>query len=164
MSGREREDRGPGSRLLRFFLRFLAASIVLYGLYILAGRYYTYLVAWSARPLLALAGHEMDVSLAMKITEEISLNPVVYLSLVIAVTGVGWREKVRPSVIGVLVLTVFNIVTVFLVFLSAITGSETLWSGTEFLNLTINFFLPILLWFLLSPKGDLIPRGGVPRA
>lgn len=164
MSAEDVEEAGKRGHLLRFFLRFLAASIVLYGIYMIGGRYYTYALAWSAKPLLALAGHEMDVSMAIRVTEEISLNPIVYLSLVIAVTGVPWRARVRPAVTGVLVLTAFNIVTVFLVFLSAMTGNETLWTGTEFLNLTINFFLPILLWFLLSPKGDLIPRADVPRA
>jgi len=113
------------------------------------------LIAWGAEPLLAIFGRELVMEHALKVTEEISLNPVVYISLVIAVSGIGWKEKIRPVVQGVLILSVANILTVFLVFMSFYMKSETLWTSTEFFNLTINFFLPILLWFVLMPVGRL---------
>ena len=144
-------------RLPAFFGRLLLASIILYLVWTKAGILYMYAIAWGAKPLVAMTGHRLVIERALKVTEEISLNPAVYLSLVIAVTGGPWRERIRPAVIGVAVLTAANIVTVFLVFLSAYTKSERLWTGTEFLNLTINFFLPILLWFVLMPKGDTLP-------
>ncbi len=151
------ERRPDMKKILFFFVRFIAASLVLYTSWMFIGKFYTLIVAYGAKPLVALTGNSLDVDRALKVTEEISLNPVVYISLVIAVTGVAWRERIRPALIGVLVLTAANIVTVFFMFLSAFTRSEQLWTGTEFLNLTVNFFLPILLWALLVPKGDLMP-------
>jgi hypothetical protein len=142
-------------RILLFFVRFVAVSLVLYSLWMLLGRYYTLLVAWGAAPLVSLTGVSMDVERAMSVTEEISLNPVVYLSLVIAVKGVAWRERIAPALTGALILTAANIIIVFMIFLSESRGSESLWAGTEFLHLTVNFFLPVLLWLVLMKKGDL---------
>ncbi len=144
-------------RILIFFVRFIVVSLVLYTAWMFTGRYYTLVVAYGAKPLVALTGNSLVVENALKVTEEISLNPIVYLSLVIAVNGVAWKERIRPALIGVLILTAANIITVFFIFLSAFTRNEQLWTGTEFLNLTVNFFLPILLWVLLMPKGDLMP-------
>lgn len=144
-------------RILIFFVRFVIVSLALYTAWMFIGKFYTLIVAWGAKPLVALTGNTLNVERALQVTEEISLNPVVYLSLVIAITGVPWKERIRPALIGVLILTAANIITVFFMFLSEFTGSEQLWTGTEFLNLTINFFLPILLWALLVPKGDLLP-------
>ena len=122
-----------------------------------AGKYYALAVVYGAKPLVALTGNSLNVKRALLVTEEISLNPIVYVSLVIAVTGITWKARLRPALIGVGILTAANIITVFFMFLSAYTGSEQLWTGTEFLNLTVNFFLPILLWVLLMPKGELLP-------
>ena len=144
-------------RILIFFVRFVIVSLVLYTAWMFIGEFYTLAVAWGAKPLVALTGNTLNVEQALKVSEEISLNPVVYISLVIAVTGVAWKERIRPALIGALILTAANIITVFFMFLSAFTRSEQLWAGTEFLNLTVNFFLPILLWALLMPKGDLLP-------
>lgn len=146
-------------KILVFFIRFVVVSLVIYIAWEFAwgSRIYTLLVAWGAKPLFALTGNSLDVGRAMQVSEEISLNPIVYLSLVIAVKGVTWKERIRPALIGIGVLTVANVITVFLVFLSAVSKSEGLWTGTEFFNLTINFFVPILLWALLMPKGELMP-------
>ena len=144
-------------KILVFFARLVAVSLILYTAWAFTGRFYTLAVAYGAKPLVALTGNSLDVERAMQVSEEISLNPIVYISLIAAVTGVSWRRRTKPALIGVLVLTAANIITVFLMFLSAITRSEQLWTGTEFLNLTINFFLPILLWAILMPKGDLMP-------
>jgi hypothetical protein len=154
-----RQNKPLARKIGIFFARFIACSLVLYIIWIKLGTGYMYLMAWGAKPLLALAGFGMDIERAMKITEDISLNPVVFLSLVFAVTGVPARARIRPAVLGTVILTAANILTVFLVFLSFYTRSENLWSGTEFLSLTINFFLPLLLWFILVPKGDLLPSG-----
>jgi hypothetical protein len=142
--------------VLLFFLRFLAASVLLYLLYIWAGIYYMRLVAYGARPLLAISGYRFVMEPALRITEEISLNPVVFFSLVIAVSNVRIRTRLRAAMIGFLILTAANSITVFLSFLSAYRNSEQLWTGTEFFNLTINFFLPLLLWFLLLPLRSLV--------
>ena len=144
-------------RILIFFVRFVIVSLALYTAWMFIGKFYTLAVVWGAKPFVALTGNTLNVERALKVGEEISLNPIVYISLVIAVTGVSWKERIRPALIGVLILTAANIITVFFMFLSAITKSEQLWAGTEFLNLTINFFLPILLWALLMSKGDLLP-------
>ncbi len=144
-------------RILIFFVRFVIVSLALYTAWMFIGKFYTLAVAWGAKPLVALTGNTLNVERALKVSEEISLNPIVYISLVIAVAGVAWKERIRPALIGVLILTAANIITVFFMFLSAITENEQLWIGTEFLNLTINFFLPIMLWALLMPKGDLLP-------
>jgi hypothetical protein len=140
-----------------FFLRFLAFSTLLYLIHLKAGFIYMRAVAWGASPLLAIFGKKLVLENALKVTEEISLNPVVYLSLVAAVTGVSWKKRIRPAVAGYLILTAANILTVFLVFMSAYMKDERLWAGTEFLNLTINFFLPLLLWFVLMPIRDIFP-------
>ncbi len=153
----ERERRPDTKRILIFFVRFVIVSLVLYTAWMFIGKFYTLAVAWGAKPLVALTGNTLNVEQALKVSEEISLNPAVYISLVIAVTGVAWKERIRPALIGALILTAANIITVFFMFLSAITRNEQLWIGTEFLNLTINFFLPIMLWALLMPKGDLLP-------
>ncbi len=154
----ETRERGPDvKRILIFFVRFIVVSLVLYTAWMFIGKFYTLIVVYGAKPLVALTGNSLSVERALKVSEEISLNPVVYVSLVLAVTGVAWKERIRPALIGVLILTAANIITVFFMFLSAFTRSEQLWAGTEFLNLTVNFFLPILLWALLMPKGDLMP-------
>jgi hypothetical protein len=154
-------DTGPNrpdlKKILLFFVRFIVVSLVLYTAWAFIGKYYALVVVYGAKPLVALAGHSVDVERALQVSEEISLNPIVYISLVIAVAGVAWKEKLKPAWLGVLILTFANIVVVFLMFLSAFTRSEGLWTGTEFLNLTVNFFVPILLWVLLAPKGDLMP-------
>jgi hypothetical protein len=144
-------------KILVFFVRFIVVSLILYTAWMFIWKFYALIVAYGAMPLVALTGNTLNVERTLKVTEEISLNPIVYVSLVIAVTGVAWKERIRPALIGVLILTAANIITVFLMFLSASTGSEQLWTGTEFLNLTVNFFLPIMLWTLLMPKGDLMP-------
>jgi hypothetical protein len=142
-----RSARGVGI----FLLRFIAASTALYFLYIWAGIHYMKVVAYGAKPPLALFGYEMVLSQALKVTEEISLNPVVYLSLVIALPGVAVKRRIIAAVAGTAILTLLNTATVFLAFMSYYRESEQLWTGTEFLNLTINFFAPIVLWVLFMP-------------
>lgn len=155
--GETRETRPDMKKILVFFVRFIVVSLVLYTAWMFVGKYYALAVVYGAKPLVALTGNSLNVQRALLVTEEISLNPIVYVSLVIAVTGIAWKARIRPALIGVAVLTAANIITVFFMFLSASTGSEQLWTGTEFLNLTVNFFLPILLWVLLVSKGDLLP-------
>ena len=155
--GEAGETRPDMKKILVFFVRFIVVSLVLYTAWMFAGKYYALAVVYGAKPLVALTGNSLNVRRALLVTEEISLNPIVYVSLVIAVTGIAWKARLRPALIGVGILTAANIITVFFMFLSASTGSEQLWTGTEFLNLTVNFFLPILLWVLLVPKGDLLP-------
>lgn len=160
MNGGRETNRGTGAgarEILFFFLRFLAASILLYLLYIVAGAYYTRLVAVIAKPLLAVLGYEIIMDKAIKITEEISLNPVVFLSLVIAIGRIGIRRKLKAAAIGVAVLTAANALSMFLAFVSSYRKSESWWTGSDFLNLTINFFLPLLLWFVLLPIRSAFP-------
>jgi hypothetical protein len=160
-TGRPRESLGRGLGL--FFLRFLAASIVLYAIYFFGGGVYTRFVALLATPLLAIFGYAMDVARALRIKEDISINPGVFLSLVIAVRFIAWRVKLRAAVIGVIVLTVVNAITLFLTFISAYRQSEVLWAGSEFLGLTINFFLPIVLWLALLPIRQAFPYFTIKR-
>jgi hypothetical protein len=158
-------DAGAGGRpaeslarvLLLFFLRFLGVSIVLYVLYYFAGGIYTRFVALLAKPLLGLLGYEMNMAMALKIKEDISINPGVFLSLVIAVRFIAWRVKLRAGVIGVVVLTAVNALTLWLTFVSSHHTSELLWGGTEFLGLSINFFLPLVLWLVLLPIRQAFP-------
>ena len=147
----KREPAGIGRFALLFFLRFLAASIPLYLLYTVAGIHYMKLVAYTAKPLFSLFDVELVMRRALTVTEEISLNPIVFLSLVLATTRVALSRKLRAGLLGIVILTLANSITLFMVFLSASRGSERLWSSTEFFNLTINFFLPILLWIILLP-------------
>lgn len=149
--------------VLFFLLRFIAASIILYLIYVKAGIYYMKVVAYGAKPLLSLFGYEIILERALKVTEEISLNPVVYLSLVSAAGGVTFLRRLKAAIWGVVILTIGNSVTVFLAFLSYYKNSEQLWSGTEFLNLTINFFLPLLLWIILMPVGSMFSFGAKPK-
>lgn len=142
---------GIGRITLIFFLRFLAASIPLYLLYAVAGIHYMKIVAYVSKPLFVLFDLELVMERALTVTEEISLNPVVFLSLVIATTGIRMSRRISASLLGVVILTLANSITLFMIFLSASRGSESLWAGTEFFNLTINFFLPILLWVVLLP-------------
>jgi len=149
--------RWGGREILLFFLRFLAASFALYGLYIVAGTYYAHAIAFIARPLLAVFGYKMIMEQALRITEDISLNPLVFLSLVVAVGGIPWLKKLRAAAIGVAILTAANSFTVFFAFVSSYRNSERLWTGTEFLSLTMNFFVPILLWLVLLPIRSIFP-------
>jgi hypothetical protein len=160
MSGepaRNESVRWGAREILLFFLRFLAASIALYTVYLLAGKYYMQLIAFIAKPLLAVFGYEIIMSKTRAITEEISLNPVVFLSLVIATGRISWRARLRGAALGVAILTAANSLTVFLAFVSFYRNSERLWTGSEFLSLTINFFLPILLWLALLPIRSVFP-------
>jgi hypothetical protein len=143
--------RGAARETLLFFLRFLAASIALYLVYVAAGRFYIRLIALLASPLLSAFGHELIMEKANAITEDISLNPVVFLSLVVAVGAIPWRAKLKAAAVGVAILTALNSLTLFFAFMSLYGNSERLWTGTEFLSLTINFFAPILLWLVLLP-------------
>jgi hypothetical protein len=115
-----------------------------------------------AKPFLSLCGIEMNLQRALRVTEEISLNPVVFLSLVIATRHVSALKKVGAGIIGFAILTAANALTVFLVFLSAHSGSEGLWMGTEFFNLTMNFFVPLLLWIALLPSAAFSTMRGSP--
>jgi len=160
MNGGRETNRGTGAgarEILFFFLRFLAASILLYLVYIVAGKFYTRLIAVIAEPLLAAFGYEIIMDKALAITEEISLNPVVFLSLVIAVGRIAVRAKLKAAAIGFVILTAANALTILLAFVSFYRNSERLWTGSEFLSLTINFFLPILLWFVLLPIRSAFP-------
>jgi len=137
-----------------FFLRFLAVSIVLYVIFetLGVGRLYSMLIAYIAKPFLSIMHYRMVMDKALSVTEEISLNPVVFISLVIATAGLTYRERLKAIITGFLILTAANALTIFMVFLSYYKRSETLWAQSEFLNLTINFFVPILLWFALVPS------------
>ncbi len=137
-----------------FFLRFLAVSIVLYVIFetLGVGRLYSMLIAYIAKPFLSIMHYRMVMDKALSVTEEISLNPVVFISLVIATVGLTYRERLKAIITGFLILTAANALTIFMVFLSYYKRSETLWAQSEFLNLTINFFVPILLWFALVPS------------
>jgi hypothetical protein len=149
--------------VLFFLLRFVAVSAVLYLIYTKWGIYYMKLVAYGSEPLLSLFGYEMVLERALKVTEQISLNPLVYLSLVSAVGGVAFARRLKAALWGIAILTVANIATVFLAFMSFYRNSEQLWSGTEFLNLTINFFLPLLLWIIFMPVGEIFSIRAKPQ-
>lgn len=140
-----------------FLIRFLVVSLLLYLLYLWVGEYYSLLIAHGCRPVLAIFGRSVIMRMALNVTEEVSLNPVVFLSLTIAVMGIKPSIKIRAGVIGVLILTAANILTVSMAFISYYEGNEALWTGTEFINLTINFFLPVLLWFALLPVSSVLP-------
>jgi len=156
-----RESAGATSpvmkEILLFLLRFLGASIAFYALYELAGSVYIRLLGLAAKPALALLGYEFVVEKALKIKEDLAINPGVFLSLVIAARHIPWRARIRPAVIGVAILTIVNALTLTLVFVSSYRGSEALWMGSEFLGLTINFFLPIVLWLVLLPIRQAFP-------
>ena len=144
--------RGTAREILLFFLRFLAASIALYLLYyFVIGRYYVRFIALMAKPALAAFGYKFVMDNAVKITEDIALNPFVFLSLVAAVGRISWKAKLRGACLGIAILAVANALTVTLAFVSNYRQSEAWWTGTEFLSLTNNFFAPILLWLALLP-------------
>jgi hypothetical protein len=142
---------GIGRVALFFFLRFLAASIPLYLLYTVAGIHYMKLVAYVSKPLFTLLDLDLIMKRALTVTEEISLNPVVFISLVIATSRVRASRKIGAGILGFAILTLANSFTLFMIFLSDSRGSERLWSSTEFFYLTINVFLPLLLWIILLP-------------
>lgn len=141
--------------VLVFLLRFLAISIPLYIADRWLGPYYMKALAYGAKPILALFDIEMTVASALSVTEELSLNPVVFLSLVVAVPRIGRTQRLRAGAIGFLILAAVNIIVLILLATSRAVDSEKLWTGTEFLYLTINFFLPLLLAFLLLPLRSL---------
>ncbi len=153
--------RRAGREILFSFLRFLAVSILLYIPYDrFVAPHYSRLVALIAKPFLALFGVALAMEQALRITEDIALNPLVYVSLVIAVGRIPWRSKLAPAGIGVAILTVANALTVFLAFMSAHRNSEAMWAETEFLSLTMNFFVPLLLWLVLLPIRSVFPLFG----
>ncbi len=155
------ERRGPaaGARdILSFFLRFLAWSIALYlFFYFFAERFYVRFIALIARPMLAPFGYAIVMNNVRDIAEEISLNPLVFISLAAAVARIPWRTKLRGMAIGVAILVAANALTVTLAFVASNRRSEGWWTGTEILNLTNNFFLPILLWLVLLPVRSAFP-------
>jgi hypothetical protein len=144
--------------ILFFFLRFLGISIALYLLYyFVMGTYYVRFIALMAKPALAAFGYRFVMDNAVKITGEIALNPFVFLSLVFAVGHVSWRAKLRGACIGIVILAAANALTVTLAFVSNYRQSEAWWTGTEFLSLTNNFFVPLLLWLALLPIRSALP-------
>lgn len=153
MSSNEGPARGAAAHeILFFFLRLLGASIALYLLYyFVIGRPYVRFIALLSKPMLAIFGYEIVMTEVARITEDIALNPFVFLSLVVATSRVSWRSKLRGAGIGLVILAAANALTVTLVFVSNYRDSEAWWTGTELLNLTNNFFLPILLWLVLLP-------------
>lgn len=141
-----------------FFLRFLICSIVLYSIfYLFAEKHYVRIIALIAKPVLSALGYEIVIEKTMKIAEDISLNPLVFVSLSIAVAGIPWKARLRGTLIGILILFAANAVTVSLVFIAAYRQSEGWWTGAEVLNLTNNFFVPILLWLVLLPIRSAFP-------
>jgi hypothetical protein len=150
--------RRGGREIVLFFLRLLVVSIVLYVPYDrYIAEYYSRLIAVIAKPLLAVFGYEMIMEKALRITEDIALNPFVFLSLVIAAGRIHWRTKLRAALIGAAILTAANSLTVFLAFMSEYRNSERMWAETEFLSLTMNFFVPLLLWLVLLPIRSVFP-------
>ena len=137
--------------MVSFFLRFIGASLLLFALHMKAGFIYMRLISWGAKPLLSLFGYNIIMEKSDEISAAVSLNPVIFLSLVIALSGVSIKEKIAPAITGTIILTAANVITVFLSFLSFYTNNEVLWTATEFLNLTVNFFLPLLLFIILTP-------------
>lgn len=156
---RNTENAGIGRWILVFIVRFTAASLLFFILYILGGSYYAKLIAYGSKPVLAVFSHDVIVEKAMNVTEDIAINPVVFFSLVAAASGIRLKRKLQAAALGFLILSAANILTLSTAFLSFYENSETLWSGAEFLNLTINFFLPILLWFALLPLEKVLPPG-----
>ncbi len=154
------ENAGVGRWILVFLARFTVSSFLLYLLYLWGGNYYAKLIAYGAKPVLAIFGHDVIIKKAMSITEDIAINPVVFFSLVIAVMGIKLKKKLSAAILGFLILSAANTLTLSMAFLSVYRESEILWTGTEFFNLTINFFLPIFLWFVLLPLGSVLPLGG----
>ena len=55
------EKRLPLRKILIFFLRFVIVSLILYAAWVFIGKYYTLMVAWGAKPLVALTGNTLDV-------------------------------------------------------------------------------------------------------
>ena len=161
MSKETTEGRAPTSmarEILFFFLRFLGASIALYLLcYFFIGAYYLRLIAVLAKPMLSVFGYTFVMERVVAISESISLNPFVFLSLVIAVRHISLRRKLGAGVIGMAILVLANALTVTLAFVSSYRQSEVWWTGTEFLDLTNNFFMPILLWLILLPIRSAFP-------
>jgi hypothetical protein len=141
--------------VLVFLLRFLAISIPLYIANGWIGPYYMKVLAYGAKPILSLFGVELTIASALSVTEELSLNPVVFLSLVFAVPRIVWAQRLRAAAWGFIILVAVNIIVLILLATSRSLDSESLWTGTEFLYLTINFFLPLLLAFLLLPLRSL---------
>ena len=85
-----KSDRREAPTLARdiaaFVLRFLAISIALYVLfYLFAGAYYVRLVALIAGPMLSAFGHSIVLRGVQRIAEDITFNPIVFLSLAAAV-------------------------------------------------------------------------------
>jgi hypothetical protein len=157
------ENAGVGRWTLIFLTRFVASSFLLYLLYLWVGNYYARWIAYGAKPVLSIFGYDIIMKKAMSVTEDIALNPVVFLSLVIAIMNIKLKKRFSAAILGFLILSAANILTVSMAFLSFYKKSETLWTGTEFLNLTINFFLPIFLWFILLPLGTVLPLNRSPR-
>lgn len=141
-----------GREILLFFLRFLGASIALYLLiYYFLGSHYMRLIALLSKPMLSTFGHRFVMERAIAISESISLNPFVFLSLVAATRHVSIRRKLAACATGTAFLILANALTVTFAFVSSYRQSEAWWTGTEFLDLTNNFFMPILLWLVLLP-------------
>jgi hypothetical protein len=159
MSGDGGRSATAGARdILAFFARFLACSIALYVLFYFFGeRHYLRFIALLARPMLALFGHEIVMAQLRRIAEEISLNPLVFVSLAVAVARIPWRKKLRAILIGTAILIAANAATVTLAFVASYRESEGWWTGAELLSLTNNFFLPILLWLVLLPVRSAFP-------
>lgn len=161
MSMETREGRAQATsarEILFFFFRFLGVSIALYLFYyFVIGSYYLRFIALLAKPMLALFSYELIMERAVSITEDISLNPFVFISLVAAVGRVPWRKKIRGGAIGIAILVLANALTVTFAFVSSYRQSEAWWTGTEFLDLTNNFFMPILLWLTLLPVRSAFP-------
>ena len=157
-----KSDRREAPTLARdiaaFVLRFLAISIALYVLfYLFAGAYYVRLVALVAGPMLSAFGHSIVLRGVQRIAEDISFNPIVFLSLAAAVGRIPWRPRLRGMAIGTAILVVANAFTVTSVFVASYRKSEAWWTGAEILDLTNNFFLPILLWLVLLPLRAAFP-------
>ena len=141
-----------------FFLRFLGASIALYLLiYYVIGTYYMRMIALLAKPMLSVFGYKFVMERVVAISESISLNPFVFLSLVVAVRHISMRRRLGACAIGTAFLILANALTVTLAFVSSYRQSEAWWTGTEFLDLTNNFFMPILLWLVLLPIRSAFP-------
>jgi hypothetical protein len=159
MEAQESPPRTTSAReILLFFFRFLGISIALYLLYyFVIGQYYLRFIAILAKPMLTAFGHRFIMEKAVGISEEISLNPFVFISLVAAVGHIALRRKLLGGVIGIIVLVLANALTVTFAFVSDYRQSEAWWTGTEFLDLTNNFFMPILLWLVLLPIRSAFP-------
>lgn len=154
-------------KLLRFFLFLVAFSLLLFWLWMEWGqeaylifltRYFTFPLAQETGGLPVLMSEREQLNLFLGRLHYVKshyMNLVPFLSLILAVPGLGWKKRLFGLAAGGLLLVAWHVL-----FTLGLNHFQAKWGGPtrEFFRLyipavSVNSAVPVIIWALVAWKG-----------